>query len=144
MVADHLSRLVLETSYDGLPIGDTFPDEQLFALVHYPWYADIMNFSVTGQNPSRWTSQQKRKFMVHVKMCYFDDPYLFKYCPDKLIRCVTNDDQIRVLTFYHSVACGGHFLQGKQLIRYCKLVFISPRFLKIVLNTAKLVLGANN
>ena len=44
MVAHHLSCLVLETTYDGLPIGDTFPDEQLFALVHYPWYADIVNY----------------------------------------------------------------------------------------------------
>ena len=36
MVADHLSCLVLETDYDGLPIGDTFPDKQLFALIHCP------------------------------------------------------------------------------------------------------------
>ena len=53
MVADHLSRLVLETAYDGLPIGDTFPDEQLFALGHCPWYVDIVNYLVTGQIPSR-------------------------------------------------------------------------------------------
>ena len=26
VVADHLSHLVLETAYDGLPIGDSFPD----------------------------------------------------------------------------------------------------------------------
>ena len=93
MVADHLSRLVLETTYDGLPIGDTFPDEQLFALVHCPWYADIVNYLVTGQIPSRWTSEQQRKFLVDVKMYYFDDPYLFKYCPDQLMRrYVPNDD----------------------------------------------------
>ena len=36
VVADHLSRLFLETSYDGLPIGDTFLNEQLFALIHCP------------------------------------------------------------------------------------------------------------
>ena len=34
VVADHLSRLVPATTFEGLPIGDTFPDEQLFALVH--------------------------------------------------------------------------------------------------------------
>ena len=49
VVADHLSHLVLEIAYDGLPIGDTFPDEQLFALIHCPWYADIVNCLVTGQ-----------------------------------------------------------------------------------------------
>ena len=37
VVVDHLSRLVSETTFEGLPIGDTFPDEQLFALVHCPW-----------------------------------------------------------------------------------------------------------
>ena len=39
VVADHLSRLVPETTSKGLLIGDTFPDEQLFALVNCPWYA---------------------------------------------------------------------------------------------------------
>ena len=38
----------------------------------------------------------------------------------------------------------GISLPTKPLIISYKLVFISPHFLKIVLNTAKLVLGANN
>ena len=110
VVADHLSHLVSETTSEGLPIGNTFPDEQLFALVHYPWYADIVNYLVTGKIPSQWTSQQKMKFLVDIKKYYFDDPYLFKYYPDQLVRrCVSNDDQFEVLTFCHSEACGGHF-----------------------------------
>ena len=56
MVADHLSRLVPESTSNGLPIGDSFPDEQLFALVHSLWYADIENYLVTGQIPPQWTS----------------------------------------------------------------------------------------
>ena len=56
VVVDHLSRLVLETTSESLPIGDTFPDEQPFALIHYPWYADIVNYLVTRQIPSQWTS----------------------------------------------------------------------------------------
>ena len=67
VVADNLSYLVLETTFEGLPIGDTFPDEQLFALIHCPWYANIVNYLVTGQIPSQWTSQQKRKFLVYIK-----------------------------------------------------------------------------
>ena len=51
VVADHLSRLVPESNFHGVPIGDSFPDEQLFALVHCPWYADIVNYLVTGQIP---------------------------------------------------------------------------------------------
>ena len=62
VVADHLSRLVSGSISHGLPIGDSFPDEQLFSIVHCPWYADIVNYLVTGQIPPQWTSQQKRKF----------------------------------------------------------------------------------
>ena len=114
VVVGHLSRLVPEFTSHGLPIGDSFPDEQLFALVHCPWYVDIVNYLVTGQIPPQWTSQQKRKFLVDIKKYYFDDPYLFKYCPDQLMRrCVPNDDQIGVLTFFHSKACGGHFSSRK-------------------------------
>ena len=114
VVADHLSRLVPESNSHGIPIGDSFPDEQLFALVHCPWYADIVNYLVTGQIPSQWTSQQKKKFLTDIKKYYFDDPYLFKYCPDQIMRrCVPNDEQISILTFCHSEACGGHFSARK-------------------------------
>ena len=67
VVADHLSQLVPESTSHGPPIGDSFPDEQLFALVHYPWYADIVNYLVTGQIPPEWTSQQKKKFLATIK-----------------------------------------------------------------------------
>ena len=145
VVADHLSRLVPESISHGLPIGDSFPDEQLFALVHCPWYVDIVNYLVTGQIPPQWTSQQKRKFFADIKKYYFDDPYLFKYCPYQLMRrCVPNDDQIGILTFCHRKLVEGISLQGKQRIKFCKLVFTGLPFLKIVLNFAKLVLGANN
>ena len=40
VVVDHLSRLVPESSSHGVPIGDSFPDEHLFALVHCPWYVE--------------------------------------------------------------------------------------------------------
>ena len=67
VVADHLSRLVSETTSEGLPIGDTFPDEQLFALIHCLWYADIVNYLMIRQIPSQWTFQKKRKFLVDIK-----------------------------------------------------------------------------
>ena len=114
VVADHLSRLVPDSNSHGIPLGDSFPDEQLFALVHYPWYADIVNYLVTGQIPAQWTSQQKKKFVTDIKKYYFDDPYVFKYCPDQIMRrCVPNDERVRILTFCHSEACGGHFSARK-------------------------------
>ena len=127
VVVDHLSQLVPESTSLGLPIGDSFPDEQLFSIVHCPWYADIVNYLVTGQIPPQWTSQQKRKFLVDIKKYYFDDPYLFKYCPDQLMRrCVPNEDQIGVLTFFHSEACGGHFSARKTTYKILQAGFYWP------------------
>ena len=62
VVADHLSRLVPESSSHGVPIGDSFPDEHLFALVHCPLYADIVNYLVTGQIPPQWPLNKKGNF----------------------------------------------------------------------------------
>ncbi|XP_074271714.1 uncharacterized protein LOC141595652 [Silene latifolia] len=46
VVADHLSRLFHENVKDGLPIDDSLPDDQLFALalMDVPWYADYVNY----------------------------------------------------------------------------------------------------
>ena len=70
--------------------------------------------------------------MADIKKYYFDDPYLFKYCPDKLMRrCVLNDDQIGILTFFSiRKLVEGISLRGKQRIKSCKLVFTSLRFFK--------------
>ena len=131
VVADHLSRLVPDSNFQGIPIGDSFPDEQLFALVHYPWYADIVNYLVTGQIPAQWTSQQKKKFLIDIKKYYFDDPYLFKYCPDQIMRrCVPNDEQVRILTFCHSEACGGHFSARKTADNILQAGFYWPTLFK--------------
>ena len=131
MVANHLSWLVSESTSKGLPIGGSFPDEHLFTLVHCPWYADIVNYSVIGQIPPQWTSQQKRKFLVDIKKYYFDDPYLFKYYPDQLMRrCVSYDYQIGVLTFCHSEACGGHFSARKTTDKILQASFYWPTLFK--------------
>ena len=131
VVADHLSRLVPESNSHGVPIGDSFPDEQLFALVHCPWYADIVNYLVTGQSPTQWTSQQKKKFLTDIKKYYIDDPYLFKYCPDQLMRrCVPNDEQTRILTFCHSEACGEHFSARKTTDKILQDGFYWPALFK--------------
>uniref|UniRef100_A0A2N9IPP2 Reverse transcriptase/retrotransposon-derived protein RNase H-like domain-containing protein n=1 Tax=Fagus sylvatica TaxID=28930 RepID=A0A2N9IPP2_FAGSY len=67
VVADHLSRLVVKDSLETMPIKDTFPDEQLFNISDLPWFADIVNFLVTGQTPSHWTAQDKKKFFVELR-----------------------------------------------------------------------------
>ena len=55
-----------------------------------------------------------------------------------------NDEQIRILTFCHSEACGGHFSARKIADKILQLVFTGLPYIKIVSNFEKLVLGANN
>ena len=59
-------------------------------------------------------------------------------------RCVPNDDQIGVLTFYHSEACEGHLSARKTADKILQASFHWPTLFKDCFDTAKLVLGANN
>ena len=78
-------------------------------------------------------------------MYYFDDLYLFKYFPGKLMtRCVPNDDQIGVLTFCHSEACRGHFSARKTTDEILQVGFYWPTIFKDCFEYCKLVLSANN
>ena len=81
-MADHLSRLVLDDSIEETHIHDTFPDEQLFAVSHLPWYADIVNYLVTGRVPHHWKPQDKKRFEIEVRNFFWDDPDLYKYGAD--------------------------------------------------------------
>ncbi|XP_058222963.1 uncharacterized protein LOC131332682 [Rhododendron vialii] len=127
VVADHLSRLEFEDSSSKLPIVDTFPDEQLFAISSCPWFADIVNYLVIGRIPDHWTPQDQRLFLSEVKRFFFDDPYLFKYCSDQIIRrCVPDEDQRGILNFCHTEACGGHFSHKKTTAKILQCGFYWP------------------
>ena len=131
VVADHLSRLVFDESSETTPINDMFPDEQLFSVSNLPWFADIANFLVTGQIPSHWNSQDKKKFLSQVHNFFWDDPYLFKYCPDQIIRrCVPDNEIQRIISFSHSEACGGHFSAKKTTAKILQCGFYWPTLFK--------------
>ncbi|KAH9801696.1 hypothetical protein KPL71_001121 [Citrus sinensis] len=87
VVADHLSRLDLKFIPESLPLNESFLDEQLMSVNVVPWFADIVNYLATGQIPEHWTKQDRTKFLSKVKDFFWDDPYLFKYCADQIIRC---------------------------------------------------------
>jgi hypothetical protein len=129
VVADHLSRLTMDYSEDATPISKTFPNEQLMHIAHNPapWYADIMNYLVTHQMPLHWGQQDKIKFLSKVKTFLWDDPYLFKYCLDQIIRrCIPEFDQSNVISFCHDHACGGHFSANKTATKILQCGFYWP------------------
>ena len=129
VIADHLSRLPNAPSPS--PINESFPDEQLLSISVDPWYADIVNYLVTKETPSFWSKQDKSKFLSQVKYFYWDDPYLFKYCSDQIIRrCIPNCEIKSVLSFCHDQACGGHFGPKKTAEKVLQCGFYWPTLFK--------------
>jgi len=131
VVADHLSRLTTHSRTDITPINDYFPDESLFYVSTMPWYANIVNFLVLGQLLAHWSTQDKRKFLNEVRNFYWDDPYLFKYCPDQIFRrCIPDNEVSSVIKFCHSEACGGHFSSRKTTAKILQSGFYWPAMFK--------------
>ncbi|XP_060965226.1 uncharacterized protein LOC133034202 [Cannabis sativa] len=115
-VADHLSRLETNnhsSHLEGeLQIQDSFPDEQLLVVeqTRVPWYADIVNYLVGGAYPPDFTKQQLKKFLHDSKFYFWDEPYLYKQCPDRIMRrCVPMGEVRSILEHCHSAPYGGHF-----------------------------------
>jgi hypothetical protein len=112
VVADHLSKLLHEEKKDDeLPLNENFPDEQLFVVeVQLPWYAYIVNYLTAKVFPLGMSSQERKRLMSISRHYYWDEPYLFKSCPDQIIRrCVLEEDQLSILRHCLQFACGGHF-----------------------------------
>ncbi|KAM1962416.1 hypothetical protein ACFX16_022701 [Malus domestica] len=133
VVADHLSRLVhSNTEEDLIPLSESFPDEQLFSLkITDPWYADIINYKVIKKIPDDFTRAQKDKLVKTAKYYEWDDPYLWKYCTDQLIRrCVPESEFKSILTFCHSYACGGHFGAKRTALKVLESGFYWPSLFK--------------
>jgi hypothetical protein len=84
VVAYHLSKLTIDSTSDIPSIDDYFLDESLLSLSPMPWFANFINFLALGDLPAHWSIQEKRKFLNEVKNVYWDDPYIFKYCPDQI------------------------------------------------------------
>nr|XP_009796435.1 PREDICTED: uncharacterized protein LOC104243016 [Nicotiana sylvestris] len=64
-VADHLSRLENHDHVEeGGQIKEVFPDEQLFAITQDPppWYADYVNYRVSGVFPPEIESEERKRF----------------------------------------------------------------------------------
>ncbi|KAI5351458.1 hypothetical protein L3X38_004349 [Prunus dulcis] len=137
VMADHLSRIVVEEQGEAvLPLNETFPDEQLYvAQVKEPWYADFVNYLACGVLRNDLTYQDKKKFFSMVKHYVWDEPFLFKHCPDQLIRrCVPEEEQESILRHSHELACGGHFGAKKTALKILQSGFFWPTLFKDAFN----------
>nr|CAN62255.1 hypothetical protein VITISV_015527 [Vitis vinifera] len=131
VVADHLSRLAIAHNSHVLPINDDFPEESLMFLVKTPWYAHIANYLVTGEIPSEWNAQDRKNFFAKIHAYYWEEPFLFKYCADQIIRkCVPEEEQQGILNHCHENACGGHFASQKTAMKVLQSGFTWPSLFK--------------
>ncbi|XP_052289053.1 uncharacterized protein LOC127899634 [Citrus sinensis] len=100
------------------------------------WILLLQEFDLTikdkkGKMPLQWNAQEKKKFFVEVKKFYWDDPYLFKFCPDQIFRrCIPDNEVSSVINFCHSEACGGHFSSRKTTAKILQCGFYWPTMFK--------------
>nr|GEY19063.1 reverse transcriptase domain-containing protein [Tanacetum cinerariifolium] len=114
--SDHLSRL--ENPYENVfypkEINETFLLKSLNKVAHQdpstPWFADFANYHAGKFIIKGMTTQQKQKIFNDVRHYFWDDLYLFKTCPDQIIRrCVAGQEAIDILKACHSGPIGGHY-----------------------------------
>ena len=144
VVADHMSKLIVESQEGLFPLNDSFPDEQLLKVSQLPWFVDIVNYIVLGQIPTNWSKQDKLKFLSQVKYFFWDDPYLFKVFPNQIIRrCVPEEKFSSILLFCHTQACGGYFGSKKTTAKCCNVNFTGLPYLEMCMNFVLHVIDAN-
>nr|GEZ18642.1 reverse transcriptase domain-containing protein [Tanacetum cinerariifolium] len=122
LAANHLSRLENphQGDLDKKEINETFPLETLGMISFHgnsstPWFADITNYHAGNFVVKGMSSQQKNKFFKDVKHYFWDEPYLFRICADRVIRrCVYGQEAVDILTACHNGPIGGHHGKSSQ------------------------------
>jgi hypothetical protein len=83
IVVDHLSRMPA-TNMHELPINDFLRDDMLLRVTDSnPWYANIVNFMVSGYVPP---GENRKKLQTESRHHLWDDLYLYRICVDGLLR----------------------------------------------------------
>jgi hypothetical protein len=105
-VADYLSRMQVQGL--DLPINDYLRDDTLLKVTtSSPWYANLVNFMVTGYIP---LGEDKKKLIHLSRFHLWDDPYLFKIRADGLLcRCIPICETRKILERCHSSPYRGHY-----------------------------------
>ncbi|WKA10552.1 hypothetical protein VitviT2T_028117 [Vitis vinifera] len=80
---------------------------------------------------SEWKAQDKKHFFAKIHAYYWEEPFLFKYCADQIIRkCVPEEEEQGILNHCHENACGGHFASQKTVMKVLQSGFCWPLLFK--------------
>ncbi|KAL4272410.1 hypothetical protein GQ457_13G015520 [Hibiscus cannabinus] len=131
-VADHLYRLDNPHNQDkDTKIWDSFPDEKILFATTISWFADIVNFLVSGIVPPDLSSQGRKKFRDDAKFFYWDEPYIFKQLADQVLRrYVPEEEQKDVMYHCHVASCGGLFGGNRTAAKILQSGFYWPTLFK--------------
>ena len=109
----------------------SFPEESLLAVESASWYAHIANFLATGEITVEWKAHDKKFFFTKIHSNYWEEPFLFKYCADHIIRrCVPEEEHQGILSHCYVSACGGHFASQKTAMKVLQSGFYWPSLFK--------------
>ncbi|XP_070042812.1 uncharacterized protein [Nicotiana tomentosiformis] len=133
-VADHLTRLETRAHFDERDkIQKLFPDEQLLPITAgtTAWYADYVNFIVSGVTTSKLSPGGKRKFMHDIRFYLWDEPFLFKnYVVQLVRRCVPEDEMEAILHDCHASPYGENLGGDKTAAKLSQSGFYWPTMFK--------------
>jgi len=106
-VADHLSRMQA-TKMQEQEIDDFLRDDMLLVINDTnPWYANIVNFMVSGYVPP---GESKNKLEYESRRHLWDDPYLYRVYADRLLRRdVPTSEGAQIIEKCHASPYGGHY-----------------------------------
>ena len=107
MVVDHLSHMSTADTKEPLINGFLRDDMLLKVETSHPWYANIVNFMVSGYVPP---VESKKKLIYESRRHLWDAPYLYRVCADGLLRrCVPMAEGHKIIERCHTEPYGGHY-----------------------------------
>ncbi|XP_075080547.1 uncharacterized protein LOC107806844 [Nicotiana tabacum] len=105
----------------GGQIKEVFPDEQLFAITQDPppWYADYVNYLVSGVLPPEIQSEARKRFLHDVNFYYWYEPYLYKQCADQLMRRCIPENEVELVLYDCHASPYGAIMEEIEQLQWC-------------------------
>ncbi|GKC05131.1 hypothetical protein Tco_0996741 [Tanacetum coccineum] len=93
-----------------------------------PWFANFANYLVGKILRKGLTYAQRCKFFLELKHYFWDEPYLFKMCPDGMIRrCVYGAETRKILDECHHAPTGDNMVLPPQQRKFLMPVSIGQQ-----------------